>query len=113
MYPEILTLVYLPQPPCVPRRLLVYSGDWCLCRVLFGARSRGQGASTTWQSLAKSLTPALLGHAGAIQAIRNPPPPVPVPSPIFILIPYLHGRRQWFVALEVWFTRACSSHGRC
>ena len=75
-----LPCVSASTPLCVSQYLGIF---WCLVFLLggrFGAREKGQGASTPWQSSVPFLPPPLLGHAGAVQANYPPPPP----SVIFI-----------------------------
>ena len=103
-----LSHVHPHLPPCVPRCLLVSSGDYFLLRVSVCAIVRGQGASTSWRSLTQALAPTLLGHAGAIW--DTPPDPVPPPLCTCDLIPV--GWSLGGVELEVRCTHASRSHGR-
>ena len=89
---------------------------WCLIfyRVDFFAREKGQGGSTTCQSLALVLTTPTTWPCRHRSGYPSPPPPhlAPIPSPLVVMTPSPSVETFWGVALEVGVTGAFSSHGR-
>ena len=78
-----------PSPsPCYMASLGVFWNLIFLC-VSFCASLRGQGTSITWQYLAQSLAPALLGYNVDIQATPLPPLPVFLPPLLLVISPPL------------------------